>query len=178
MRIFTKQNLPLVFALAIPILMILGIAGVVYIPNLTSKPQYNFLYMTGDGAGYSYYNSEYEYLVQDGHLKKYYRKSFPENSGLYANKSEVQIYLYNMQTKQSKELNFEEASRFNLDTANLSPDGYQVVRGGGGADILFFGGRSDYNSWFLQGHNHSKKLDLKLSGNYYSSNFKFLGWVK
>jgi hypothetical protein len=175
-KIFNKQNWPLILALAIPVLMIMGITLAIYVPGLFSKPQYNFLYMTGEGVSYYTY-SDVNYYVRDGHLIQMPADSIPTNNYYYQKSKEVRFYLYNTSSNSSQELTFEEASKLKLDSATKSSDGYQIIRGGYGGDFLFSGGRSDYNSWFLQGHNLSKKLDLKLVGTYYYDNFKFLGWV-
>ena len=175
--IFTKKNLPLIVALAIPVLMILGLAAAIYLPGLGKSPAYDFVYISGSGVQYPSYQG-YDYVVKDGHLVKADR---PVNNSLlpfYKDQAdEQQLYFYDVKAGASRELSFEEASKLHLDPATQSPDGYEVSRGGYSGGFLFFDGRSDYDHWYLRGHNRNRLLNLKLIGSYYD-NFKFLGWVR
>ena len=60
-----KKNIPLIFAISIPVLMVIGIALSIYLPTLFVKPEYDFLYSIG--GDYSYRN---EYAVENGKLVK------------------------------------------------------------------------------------------------------------
>ncbi|MEK7161699.1 MAG: hypothetical protein AAB729_03350, partial [Patescibacteria group bacterium] len=62
-----KKNIPLIIALCIPVLMVLVLAAVIYLPGLGKKPAHNFIYMTGD----NYYNyGQSKYLVSDGYIRE------------------------------------------------------------------------------------------------------------
>lgn len=176
-QIFSKKNLPLLVALAIPLLMVLGLAAAVYLPSLGKSPTYNFLYVSGSGVAYPGYK-DYVYAVKDGRLVK--QVLAPTDSPPYykVQPEESQLYIYDVKTNLSHEISFEEAAKLNLDPSNESPDGYQVARGGYTGGFLFFDGRSDYEHWYLKGHNRSRQLNLKLVGSGYYDNFKFLGWIK
>src|SRR5262249_46394988 len=89
---------------------------------------------------------------------------------------EPHFYIYDVTKDTATELTFAQAQSYKLDSSNSSSDGYVIAQGNGGGD-LFFGSSGDYSSWFIKGHNRSRKLNLKLnSSNYY--NFQFLGWVE
>ncbi len=171
-----KKNLPLIIALCIPILMILLVAGFIYLPSLGNKPKYNFLYMTGNS--YSYLGGN-QYIVSGGHLT--YNPPPPPNNGdlvIKPDNSLPHFYLYNVAQNTATEVFFGQARNYTLDSSNTSPDGYVVVRGNySGGDLFFGGGGGDYNSWFIKGHNRSRKLNLKLTGSDYY-NFQFLGWTQ
>ncbi|MCL5774812.1 MAG: hypothetical protein M1333_01205 [Patescibacteria group bacterium] len=177
-QVFTKKNLPLLVALAIPLLMILGVAAAVYLPGLGKKPTYNFLYLSGSGVTYPGY-ADYYFSVENGKLIK---QAMPPDSSLsiyYKNQARDQrLFVYDAESDTSKEVGFEEAQKYTLDSANQSPDGYQVSRGTYSGGFLFFDGRSDYEHWYLRGHNRSRQLNLKLVGANTYDNFRFLGWIK
>ncbi len=172
-----KKNLPLYIALAVPVLMIILVAIFIYVPGIGKKPQYNFLYSSNNNVYYGY--GQQEYQVSNGHLIHNPPPTTNPPDYYKPQPGEVHFYIYDVAKDQSSEITFEQAQGYNLDSSNPSPDGYTVQQGnGGGGDFLFGGGSSDYNSWFIKGHNRSRKLNLKLSGsnNYY--NFQFLGWIE
>lgn len=177
-QVFTKKNLPLLAALAIPLLMILGVAVAVYLPGLGKKPAYNFLYLSGTGVTYPGYANFY-FSVENSRLVK---QAAPPDASLplyYKNQvRDERLFVYDVKSDTSKEVSFVEAKEYVLDSANQSPDGYEVGRGGYSGGFLFFDGRSDYEHWYLRGHNRSRQLSLKLVGINNYDNFRFLGWVK
>jgi hypothetical protein len=174
-----KKNIPLIIALAIPVLMIILVAAFIYLPGIGQKPKENFLYLTGNNA-YNY--GSQEYVVSGGHLIKNPPVPAPATPTPYyppADNTVPKFYLYNVVTNTSTELTFEQAQSYTLDSSNTSVDGYTVEQGTGGGGDLFFGGApADYNDWFIKGHNRSEKLNLKLTGTDSYSNFQFLGWIQ
>src|SRR6185369_16505972 len=95
-----KQKLPLYIALAVPVLMILIVAAMIYLPGIGKKPGVNFLYMTGSYV-YDYgYNVGYQ--VNSGHLVY----SPPPVNNSYPTPpqaGEVHFYVYDVATNQAKE---------------------------------------------------------------------------
>lgn len=170
-----KKNIPLYIALAVPVLMILLVAGMIYLPGLTKSPKYNFLYMSGSN---SYYYGSREYSVNDGYLV---HNELPTSTNPsyynYGKTSQPKFYVYDVAKGVSEEVSFAEAQKYKMDSSNTSVDGYIIQQGNSGGGGFLFGGISgEYNSWFIKGHNRSRKLNLKLNGpDYY--NFQFLGWV-
>ena len=174
---FNKKNLPLLVALAIPVVMIIAVALAIYLPGIGKHPKYNFLYMTGNG-GYGYPGAEY--MVSGGHLVRNDfstltppRYPTPEFKNLPDN---TRFYLYDIVKNSATEITFLDAQKYTLDPSNISPDGYVVERGNGGGGFPF-GGGGDYNTWFIKGYNRSSKLNLKLTNQDYY-NFQFLGWTE
>lgn len=166
-----KQNIPLVVGLAIPVLMIVFVAGAIYVPGLFIKPQYNFLYAVG---GYPTYAEQadgqyiqHSYSVRDKKLKaqtwtitgkEFYRESQPPR-----------FYIYNVADNSNEEITFAEAESLILDTNRESPDGFEVIRNRGDYDVfsLFVGGGRQGKD-FLKGGNVSREIELKGdSSNYY-----------
>lgn len=171
---FIKKNITLVVGISIPILMILFVATSIYLPGFFVQPKYNFLYVSSDD--YYYYN-QYQYSVQNGKLLRNEIKQ-PENR-TYRWMRDVKLYVCDVVKNESREISFEEAQNLNLDSNNVSPDGFEVTYGNRSEGFLpfFFFLERDYNTLYLKGHNLSKKLNLKLSGSYYH-NFRFIGWIK
>lgn len=163
-----KRNFTLILAIAIPVLMILFVAGSIYLPGFFIKPKNNFLYFLGD----NYYGKQYS--VQNGNLIESYveRPYSPQDIN-------SKLYLYDIKKNESREISFQEAKNFNLDSNRISSDGFEVVNGSteSGFFPFFFYERTDYSTLYLRGHNISKKLNIDLNGSYYN-NFHFLGWFK
>lgn len=169
-----KQKIPLILALAIPVLMIFIVAAFIYIPGIGKKPKINFLYLTGDE-----YNDNFRYFVSGEKLVK---QAKPED--VYQNKMtlmEQKFYFYDVVKNEAEEISFEKASSYNLDTSAKSSDGYEFTFGSSSGGGLFFSVSGDYSNYYLRGYNRSFKLNLKKTsnpfGNYYY-NVRFLGWVK
>ena len=172
-----KKNITLVIGISIPILMILFVAGSIYLPGLFIKPHFNFLYVSGDDS--YYYNNGQQYSIQNDKLIKNEIKQ-PENSNYTPPRVESKLYLYDVTKNESKEISFSEAQNLNLDSNLKSPDDFEVVYGSrdSGFFPFFWGGGTDYNARYLKGHNVSKKLNLQLNGSSYYNNFRFIGWIK
>lgn len=173
-----KKNIPLYIALAIPVLMIVLVAAFIYLPGIGQKPKENFVYMTGN-APYYYGPGSSGYYVSSGKL--IYTPPPTANPPLpKPDTLQPHFYVYDVAKDQATEITFEQAQNYSLDSSNTSPDGYTIERGNGGGGDFFFGGApGDYNNWYIKGHNRSRKLNLKLTGNYsYGDNFQFLGWAQ
>lgn len=71
-----KENLPVIIAIALPVLLILAVAAFAYLPNAGAKPGYNFLYVQNMWPyAYSYQGSEctiYKnyYEIENNHLSR------------------------------------------------------------------------------------------------------------
>jgi len=171
-----KKNITLILGISIPILMILFVAGSVYLPRLFIKPQFNFLYGSGDDFSYK----KGLYSVQDGRLLKSGVKQ-PEDQHLQPVLDESKLYIYDLVKNEAREISLAEAQSLNLDPSIKSPDGFEVVKGGGAEGYYFlphfFETRIDYDTRYLSGHNQSRKLNLQLGRAPFGS-FRFLGWIK
>lgn len=170
-----KKNLPLIIALCIPVAMIILVAAFIYFPGMGKTPNYNFVYMTGT----SYYDyGQREYEVVNGKVVYYPLSSSTLPIYGKPDNTKPHFYYYDINQETASEITFNQAQEYNLDSSNVSPDGYMIERGNSNGGGLFFDGGRDYNSWFIKGYNRSQKLNLKLTGidSYY--NFRFLGWVK
>ncbi len=170
-----RRNLPLVFGMGIPALLILFVAGSIYLPGLFGpKPHYGFLYATGAWYGEPYY-------VADGHVAE--RDASSTVAGAAAPvpypKMNPQLFVYDPVVDANRAISLEDAAKFSLDVSAESPDGFTVVQGnGGGGFFPFFYRAEDYQTRYLVGHGVSRKLDLQgVSAPYSYGNFLFLGWI-
>jgi hypothetical protein len=165
-----RKHMTLIIGIAIPILMIVFVALSIYLPALfASPPTFNFLYTTSETYRYAS-----EYTVSNGKLTRIPRRIATTESYVTG---DPLFYLFDVAKGESTELTFAEASKLMLDPNPVSPDGYEVVQGRGHGGFLFsdFDG-DDYRSFYLRGHNVSRKIALNLGQNSYW-NFRFLGWV-
>lgn len=157
-----KKNIPLILGLSIPVLMILFVAGSIYLPGLFAQPEFDFLYATGDDYRYNRY-----YSVQNGNLIRH--------EVTYPARAEPRLYLHDISKNESKEISFSEAQELTLNPDLKSPDGFEIDCGRRTQDIFFIFAysRRDCSTRFIMGHNTSRKLNVQLSG----TRFQFLGWV-
>lgn len=163
-----KKNLPLILAIAIPVAMILFVAGSIYLPKLFFKPTVNFLYVVNDGyAGESRY-----YVVGD--------QLFNRQSVADRRKTEAVLYIYDVATNQSRRVSYQETQNLKLDPNRISPDGFEIVSGNNTDAPFPFGDSAwrDYNVWYIIGHGARWELTVRgrdFGG--YQNAFRFLGWI-
>lgn len=160
-----RKHLPLLIGIAIPVLMVLLVAGSIVIPGMLVQPQYGFLYLTT-----SDYSTNWEYAVEGGKLVKRKGRN-PADTG-----AEPTLYVHDMRKNESGVVTFDEAQKLKLDPGRLSPDGFEVVQGRQG-DFLFFSGPRYDGEYYIRGHGVSNRLRLKTEGRYYYGGYQFLGWI-
>lgn len=194
-----KNNIPLVAGLALPVLMIIFVAGAVYSPRLGTpvEPQYDFLYMTqnmGPGRESYIYTVKENKLVRQGNPyylpapEPAYPGVKPVTTAPAKDNAEpvdtAKFYIHGVKGNTSREISFKDAEKLSLDSRQTSPDGFEVTRNYGGGGSIFteiFGGNSsrDYDALYLTGHGAITKLNLQ--GNsaqpYYYAPPQFLGWI-
>lgn len=171
---FIKKNITLIVGISIPTLMILFIAGSIYLPILFIHPRFNFLYASNN----DYYYSQSQYSVQNG--KFVMNKIQVSKKQNYQQPKKLKLYIYNVTKDKSREVSLKEVQKLNLDTSKISPDGFRIAYSNGGYDnsifSVFFPSGTDSSIMYLKGHNVNKKIYPQLSGQYY--NFSFIGWIK
>ena len=167
-----KKRLPLIIGLSIPLLMIIFVALSIYLPDMFINPKYDFIYCTGD-----YYSSRY-YSVKSGKIQKNDIK-YPEKDTYYRPRIEEVLYYHDTNKNESKEIGFDDALKYSLNSNVKSLDGFEVVHGTRDVGIfpLFFFADTDYSTMYIKGDKVSKKLNLNIKRPYYW-NFQFIGWVE
>jgi len=170
-----KKNIPLIVGISIPILMILFVAASIYLPLLFmhTKPEFNFLYVTGD------YLLGSQYSVENGKLVKH---EFKDDEGRWPSimrrRGDAKLFVHDVTKNESRQISFEEAQSLDLNSNIKSPDGFEIVHGSrGGGPWPFFGfSETDYNTVYIKGHNISRKLNVQQTERHFGD-FHFLGWI-
>ena len=176
-----KKDISLYIALSIPVLIVVVLALVIYVPRYTTKkPAYNFIYSRADDR---YYPSSSEYSVRQGEITV---ETIPTpipapNERLMAPvaSQEPRLFLYDVSANSEKEISLEDAKQLTLDDSTISPDGFTVERGGQGGGVFpFFMDNGDYNSLYLSKGSYNVRLNINSSDfNNSLYNVRFIGWV-
>lgn len=191
-----KANLSLIIGLSIPLLLILIIAGLIYLPRVFSsvKPQYDFLYAVGDGVtysnGYGYISDTYP--LRNGMWPKYTYKvvgntlmkvntatATNEYAKLPITEPSPKFYIHHVAANTNDAVMFEQAEKLKLNTDLHSPDGFTIERGVSNASIFFYDASAS-SKFFLKKDAYASELELELSNTntyYYSGDQFFLGWI-
>ena len=167
-----KENITLIIGLSIPVVMVLFIAGAIYLPSLfidVEPPKYSFIYMTNNGQdGYTYQVKEKKISREKIERKNNYYKSNPR---------QVRFFIHNMKTHKNKELSFEEASEISINSNFESPDGFKIENGHRRYGLFPFYSRGNYYTRYITKERYAEKLKLHTSRKNYYYNFRFLGWL-
>lgn len=160
----SHEKISLAVGLAIPVLMILFVAGSIYLPKLfVTPPQYDFVY-----TFWSAYNKPV--VIEGTQAEKIVAE--PDDYTDFSNYNEY--FVYDVEKETSTKISPKEFFKLELTSGFESPDGFEVVRGGNGG--MFGGG--NYDKWFIKGHGVSYKLNVYFDYNYYSYyDFRFVGWI-
>lgn len=192
-----KSHLPLILAIGVPVVFIITVALVAWLPSLLARPQYDFVYYTA--SDYAYLADAY--TIKDGKLQRsctqtgiYNGKPIPLDSDATsgATKStispyypekpycdelyeKVHFYRYNVKVKKSDRITETQALALTLNDDLKSPDGYELTRGGTNGPW----GSGDYNKYYLVGNGARLELGaLSSTSARYSAEAPFIGWVK
>jgi hypothetical protein len=164
-----KKNLALISAIIIPIAMILLIVISIYLPSLFMNPQYDFLYSM---SRHFIYNND-NYVIEN---EKLLVNTGSSKDGTYGI-PDMKFYIYNTNNNSTKEISYEEAQKLRLDSNIKSIDGFEITDGNQESGFFpFYSFSRNYDSHYLKNSTTSKKLNLKITSNYY--NFNFIGWIK
>ncbi len=173
-----KKNLPLIIGIALPLVFVLIISLVIFLPSLSVKPQYNFIYTTND---YYSYNQAYKntFAIENNHIVL-------QPVSIRAGETYVgtmpTLYLYDVKANNSHQISFDEAKNLTLDAGPSSPDGYTIKYQYNNEGIfeLFGSNGNNDRGYFVTKNNGAKKLTGFPATDYYWSDgsLKFIGWIK
>jgi hypothetical protein len=173
-----KKNLPLLIGLALPIVFIVVISLVIYIPSFLVRPAHNFLYTTEDASNSygTYY--EHEYKVSDRHLVTEAVSHQSDMDTKMPHKDVPTLYLYDVHTNTSHEISPDVASTYTLDPGPASSDGYTVTYQYTSGGFFLFESRGQ-SGYVISNGKGSKKLTGFSGQRYYGSqDMNFIGWVE
>lgn len=165
-----KKNKQLIAVISLPLVMMLVVALIVYVPSLFIKPTYDFIYYTCDGYCYSQ-NID----VKSGKVVE----TFKQNNYGYAvrpNDPSPVIYLYSVEDGESREITLEEAQKYELDDSYKSPDGFEITNGGGYSGGFILGGYYGDGDSVKKLQKGTASFDTDIDR--YDYYFNFLGWVE
>lgn len=171
-----KQNLALWVAVAIPVVVMIAVAALIYWPQGNIEgPKHNFVYALRD------YGDGYDYAVKGGALT---REQIQDVSGpvkarpIAAGADKTRFFVHDVAANEGREIPFEEAAKFNLDSNLTAPDGYELKRGNSGGGVFpFFFDNSNYDKQYLVLKNYSGELNIKKTSDSSYQPFEFIGWV-
>lgn len=179
----SKLNIPLIVGLAIPIILTIFVAISIRVPQVLAKPQYSFVYATGPYPTYEKVTPEsittYRYAVEGGRLTLAQETVSRDPGERYFSRfqqAEPEFYRYDVTSKTSEKISFEQASALHLDEKRNAPDGFRVTRGDYSTGLfeIFVGGND--RGYYLQKDSASHRIELEeTSDSYYD--FEFIGWV-
>lgn len=135
---------PLFLIVGVPLLFLLVVGLMGYVPKLFVNPQHDFLYVTMDN--YYYGNNNTNFYIENGQLKAYEDpRSLPppsnKNPETDADRhirslQSMQLRIFDVSEWKSRSVSFEEAQKLKYDSASVSPDGY-TIEASRGADGFF-----------------------------------------
>lgn len=189
MKNFLKQNLALVLAFGLPVLLVIGIAVSAYLPGMFVKTSYNFLYAScSEGRDYYSHNCgfylEKRYTVVNGKITVNPIDPAQDSDGDkipdFQEGYGARLFLHDTLKNESREVTLEEAQKLTVNGLLTSPDGINVT---GATDrganfFLFFDAGSSSGYYLTKGKARSKlNLIHQDRDYYYQDNFRFIGWV-
>ncbi len=190
MKNLIRQNLTLVLAFTLPLLLIFFITITTYVPSLLLSTQYDFIYVVCDKNLDDYYYNCEEYLAErysvlNGYLVQNELDIMADRNADgepdYISDFSNRIFLHDTETNVSREITLAEVSLLPLSELLTSPDDVTVsshYSGGMNGFFPFDGGSSSFGYYLTKGSRQSR-LDLINAPNqyYYQYNFRFIGWI-
>lgn len=185
MKEFIKNNIAILAAFLLPVLLILGIVLNAHFSKVSVKTNYNFVYATCENGEYNYYDCD-TYLRKRFAVveNKLVLNELPKNnvtdkdSTQTYTDSSVRFFLHDTNKNESEEVLIGRVQELLLNKFEESPDGVKVVRSyGDNPNFLLFNTRSR-EGYFLVKDKKGAELDiLKEYAGYQIPSFRFLGWV-
>lgn len=159
-----------------PIVLFIGVMLAFYWPQMTARPQYDFVYATCSGG------CDDEIIVtKEGKVTTVPPAAKDGETYILRGGSDgVKFFRYSQQRQESDELSIEEVNALQLTTNRRSKDGYALVRHDSvDSGILFFYSHDNRQTgWTLQKGRTYKPVYLQGDVNsYYARDILFIGWV-
>lgn len=187
-----NKKMPLILALVLPIVFVIVLALVILVPNMSVKPQHDFVYMVyNQNQAYDYYTYGNTLYKNTYDLKedKIVLKPLPlinkdnivENGTPTINEEAPKMYYYDIKNQTSRELSLKDAQQLSLQKGPSSPDGYTISYSNQYDEgIIGLFGSSDKSAYVITKGRGKKELSGITTGNvYYARNeFDIIGWIK
>ncbi len=180
------KHTPLIVAIALPVVFVIVLALVVLIPNMSIKPQHDFIYISPNSPGYAndfgtvQYRNTYDLKEDKIVLKPLTLVPTPDKSfpvPVYENAPT--IYYYDIEDQASREISLEEAQKLSLQKGPASPDGYTVSYDMNHEGVFEIFGSQDKSAYIISKGNGKKPLmGIVGSDMYYQAELNIIGWIK
>lgn len=177
-----KLNPAIIIGISLPILMIILVASVIYVPSFLVKPQHNFVY-SDYRPNYDYYNYTKYYDLVDGQIvEKLTPGKNTQSEVVYAEQNKIvpKLYLYDVKEHSSKEISLQDANKFSLVAGPSSPDGFSLEYEYGNNGIFeLFGSSGRDRGLFLKKGMAKERLSISNTNYYYGADrFSVIAWIK
>ena len=153
----------LTLLIAVPLVLLGILAAILYLPRLSVRPDYDFIY-----SRCSEYQCSTRYIVENGTVAERTDTTWSSSRSVPS-----QLYYYDVGANESRALTYDEAARYNLAAGSHSPDGYTVKRQSRSSGFLFGGG---YDSQWVIGKNQAWR-PIAIDDTMHED-VVILGWVK
>ena len=179
------KHLPLIVAIALPIIFIITLAITLSIPASKIKPEFNFIYTDISQEYYKNYNMvQYKNMYDIKDKKLVLVPIISQKEDIY-NKTQIEyknaptLYHYDVKTNITKEVTFEEMQKNTFEVGPSSPDGYHVAYEYDNNGIFDLFGSDSQSGFYIKKENGKKLLTGITEGYYYGDDgFNIIGWVK
>lgn len=184
-----SSKISLIIGLALPALMVAGIAALVFLPNASLKPTTDFIYVVGPYPSYTTRTenttTQHEIAITNGKLT-HTETNYTENSGLIGNafyppnKNTVpRFFMHHTATDTNEEIDIEKIRALQLSSDRKSPDGFSLTFGkqSYGVFPFFFDNNSDREHAYLSTDHGSKEITLVSDTSITYYEFQLVGWV-
>ncbi|MEX0672648.1 MAG: hypothetical protein WDZ82_00395 [Candidatus Paceibacterota bacterium] len=175
MKYWLKNNVALLIALTLPVILIVAIVFVVYVPRVFApEPQYDLLYGVPYDGPRVMGHCSFGYEVLDGVLEQRITNSCDEGDepeALY------DLFVHRVADGENESISFDEARQLTLDENVEAPDGYSLVHNSNHRGIFELFGTSGGRTWYLEHGVARRSIELDRSASPYYYNIQFYGWI-
>ncbi len=180
-----KHLAPLIFALLIPILLVVFVGIEIWSKKSIEPTRYNFLYISrsySDFDTYSVVGNKLKIVPETAPMTSFpdlTTSSIDSAAPVPYKGDATRFYIYNAKNQLSKLISKTEALSLTLNSDAESPDGFTVKyidesrHSGGLIPMFFYSAPYKYGFHLVKGNS---KLPITLEA--YDSDFEFVGWIE
>lgn len=181
MSIHERYAVPLLIV-GIPILFLIVVGMIAYVPSIYAQPQYDMLYSRSesyypiDGMGNYYVAQQHvQALVDPTSARVIVNQKNPNDAGQQRMRSiaTTQLYRFESATGRSEQIDFADAQKLLVDPSPVSPDGYSLEQDQATSGVFpFFFIDNAHQGYVLKKGLVRKDISIGM-GEY----AHFIGWV-
>lgn len=181
-----KANISLIIGLALPALMVVIIAALVFLPSRALNPTSDFVYATGPYPSYATRSGEtitqHELVIRNGKITDtVVNYTGREIYAPYPNdvRNTPRFFIHRTVANTNKEITLDEAKKLTLSPDRTSPDGFTLTFGKRSYGIFpfFFDDSSSTERAYLSTDRGSKEITLISDTSIRPYELQLVGWV-